>query len=61
MSAPTKEYGTAQEVADHYGVSAWVIRKRVSEGTLPALRMGPRTLRISWVSAAAAFGEAPRE
>ncbi|MET3949690.1 hypothetical protein [Arthrobacter sp. UYEF36] len=52
-----QEYGTARQVAERYNTSAWVIRKRVAEGTLPAVRVGPRSLRINWATAARVFGD----
>jgi hypothetical protein len=50
-------YGSARQVAERYNTTSWVIRRRIAEGILPAVRVGPRTLRINWETAAQVFGE----
>ena len=37
---------TLKEAADWYGVSERTLRRRVSEGRLPAYRIGPRSIRV---------------
>lgn len=34
------------QAADHAGVSRYTIRRRMADGTLPAVRVGPRIIRI---------------
>jgi len=50
-------YGSARQVAERYNTTPWVIRQRVADGTLPAMRLGPKTLRIHWATAARVFGD----
>lgn len=35
-----------KDAADMVGVSHWTIRRRISDGSLPGFRFGPRTLRV---------------
>jgi excisionase family DNA binding protein len=34
------------EAAEWYGVSERTLRRRISEGLLPAVRVGPRSIRV---------------
>jgi excisionase family DNA binding protein len=44
-------YLTASDLADYWGVSRKQIYKQIDAGTLVAIRLGPRLLRISTVEA----------
>lgn len=41
-----KRHLTLREAADWYGVSERTLRRRISEGRLPAVRLGPRSIRV---------------
>jgi len=45
-AAPEYEYITAYEAAALVGCTHATIRRRINDGTLPAYRFGPRTIRI---------------
>lgn len=40
------EYETIAEAAERIGVSTRTMRRRISEGALPAYAIGPRLLRL---------------
>lgn len=42
----TRQWASMAEVADLLGVSKDTVRRRISEGTIPAHRLGPRLIRI---------------
>lgn len=42
----TPDFLTTREVAQRYGVHPATVRRWVSDGRLPAVRVGPRQLRI---------------
>jgi excisionase family DNA binding protein len=44
-------YVTTSDLADYWGVSRKQIYKQIDAGTLGAIRLGPRLLRISAVEA----------
>jgi excisionase family DNA binding protein len=50
MSAPTRKvpptYVSLEQAAEITAQSVKTIRRRVSDGTLPAYRLGPRAIRI---------------
>ena len=35
------------EAADWYGVSERTLRRRIADGSLPAYRVGPRSIRVA--------------
>jgi len=41
------EWFTLKEAAESTGVSLATIRRRIADGTVPAVRFGPRLLRIN--------------
>jgi len=43
---PTRQTLTVKETAEVTGFSVRTIRARISDGTLPAYRVGPRAIRI---------------
>ena len=53
-------YVTVRELADYWRVSQKQIRRRVAEGRLSGLRLGPRICRIS-VASALAFERASEQ
>lgn len=48
MSEPmrTTKYLTIAQAADILGQSVKTVRRRISDGTLPAYRVGPRSIRL---------------
>lgn len=40
-------YMSLKDAATRYGVSERTIRRRISEGKLPAYRVGPRSIRVA--------------
>ncbi len=48
MSDPmrTMKYVTLAQAADILGQSVKTVRRRISDGTLPAYRVGPRSIRL---------------
>jgi excisionase family DNA binding protein len=44
--AIARKYAALSEAADWYGVSERTIRRRISEGRLAAVRVGPRVIRV---------------
>ncbi len=46
-SAATFEWGTIQQAADKYQVSAKTIRRYISGGLVQAERFGPRLIRVN--------------
>ena len=46
MAAPAPEYITLIEAAAIAGCTHATIRRRITDGTLPAYRFGPRSIRI---------------
>lgn len=48
MSEPmrTTKYVTLAQAADILGQSVKTVRRRISDGTLPAYRVGPRSIRL---------------
>jgi excisionase family DNA binding protein len=53
-------YVTVRELADYWRISQKQIRRRVAEGRLSGLRLGPRICRIS-VASALAFERASEQ
>jgi excisionase family DNA binding protein len=51
------EYGTVADIAEHYGVADRVIRQCVRDGSIPAIRVGARVIRIRWTDAEKAFSD----
>jgi len=47
---PPSEWGTVQEAADRYKVSAKTIRRMITRGSIEAKRFGPRLIRVNLVS-----------
>lgn len=43
------EWLSLAEAADRLAVSHWTIRRRISDGSLPAHRFGPRLIRVNAV------------
>jgi excisionase family DNA binding protein len=43
----TPHWGTLTEAAKYWGCSEKTIRRRISDGTLDARRIGPRMLRVN--------------
>lgn len=41
------QYVSLKDAAQRYGVSERTLRRRVAEGTLPAVRFGPRSIRVN--------------
>ena len=44
--ALNKHHLTLKQAAEWYGVSERTLRRRVSEGQLAAVRVGPRSIRV---------------
>jgi len=44
--AIARKYLTLKEAAEWYGVSERTLRRYISDGTLPADRVGPRAIRV---------------
>jgi excisionase family DNA binding protein len=42
-----QKYLTLRKGAEQYGLSERTLRRRIAEGTLPAIRVGPRSIRIA--------------
>lgn len=42
----TTKYVTLAQAADILGQSVKTVRRRISDGTLPAYRVGPRSIRL---------------
>jgi excisionase family DNA binding protein len=40
------DYLTIQTAAERFGVSTKTIRRRIADGTIPAVRIGPQIIRI---------------
>jgi hypothetical protein len=51
LQTHAEAYVTASALADYWGVSRKQIYKQLDAGTLVAIRLGPRLLRISTVEA----------
>lgn len=43
-----RKYASITDAAEYLGVSEMTIRRRISDGSLPAERMGPKLLRVKW-------------
>jgi excisionase family DNA binding protein len=43
---PMSDYLTIQTAAERFGVSTKTIRRRIADGTIPAVRIGPQIIRI---------------
>ena len=41
------KYLTLRVGAEQYGISERTLRRRIAEGKLPAIRVGPRSIRIA--------------
>lgn len=54
MTTIPAELISISEAADHLGVSTKTIRRRISDGTLKAVRIGPRLIRVDAASLASA-------
>ena len=48
--AISPKWGTIQEAADHYKVSAKTIRRYITQGLIEAERVGPRLIRVNLAS-----------
>lgn len=46
LNARRKRHLTLHEAAEWYGVSERTLRRRISEGKLAAVRVGPRSIRV---------------
>lgn len=44
---PPLKYLSLQAGAEQYGISERTLRRRIADGTLPARRVGPRSIRIA--------------
>lgn len=53
------EYETISEAAERIGISVRTLRRRISEGALPAYQIGPRLLRLRVDEVDAAFMSIP--
>ena len=53
------QYLTLQEAAERYRVSVMTLRRRIRTGELPAVRSGPRLIRIPAPALDAMFTEVP--
>lgn len=42
-----KRHLTLKQAAEWYGVSERTLRRRIAEGKLPAVRVGPRSIRVT--------------
>jgi excisionase family DNA binding protein len=51
LQTHSEPYVTTTDLADYWGVSRKQIYKQLDAGTLVAIRLGPRLLRISTVEA----------
>ncbi len=47
--AIARRYLTLAEAAEWYGVSERTLRRRIADGSLPAYRVGPRSIRVKAV------------
>ncbi len=47
LNACERKYLTLQAAADWYGVSERTLRRRIAEGRLPAVRVGPKSIRVT--------------
>jgi excisionase family DNA binding protein len=50
METKTPQWGTLAEAAKYWGCSEKTIRRRISDGTLSARRVGPRLIRVDLAS-----------
>lgn len=46
LSRSERRFAAVSTAAEHAGVSEKTIRRRISDGSLPGYRMGPRLIRI---------------
>jgi len=53
MTNTTEQWLTIAEAAEVYGISTKTVRRRITDGTLAAKRIGPRLIRVSAKSLAA--------
>lgn len=44
---PEGQYLTVRDVAEHFGISQKLVRKLITDGRLPALKLSPRITRIN--------------
>jgi excisionase family DNA binding protein len=62
----TNKLHTLADVASALGCSVATVKRRVADGTIPVIRIGPRTMRVNEGharepgSAGLAFADAPR-
>jgi excisionase family DNA binding protein len=47
MVAQNTRYATVKAAAKHWSVSTRTIRRRIAEGKLRAVRVGPRSIRVA--------------
>ena len=47
MVAQSTSYATVKAAARHWNVSTRTIRRRIAEGRLKAVRVGPRSIRVA--------------
>ena len=47
MVAQNTRYATVKAAAKHWNVSTRTIRRRIAEGKLKAVRVGPRSIRVA--------------
>jgi len=47
MVAQHTRYATVKSAAKHWNVSTRTIRRRIAEGKLKAVRVGPRSIRVA--------------
>ncbi|MGV8965329.1 MAG: helix-turn-helix domain-containing protein [Cellulomonas sp.] len=53
------DYWTIEETAKHYGVTGRTIRRFISDGSLPASRLGNKMVRIAQADALALLSPIP--
>jgi len=46
LSRAERRFAAVSTAAEHAGVSEKTIRRRISDGSLPGYRLGPRLIRI---------------
>lgn len=46
QTALNRDYATIPQIAEYLGVDARTVRRYISEGVLPAYRVGPKVLRV---------------
>lgn len=52
-------YATLEEAAEFMACSVLTVRRRISDGSLPGYKLGPRAVRVRWVDVEALFEPIP--